>query len=554
MKREYILVFLFAISFLIYIPALKVPFFWDDRSLIPGLNLEPEIVGVKEEFRPLRALSFSLDHFLWKDNPSGYHFTNVFLNSLAVILVFYFVNFIFKNDLIAFLASLFFAFHPVHTEAVVWIKNRTEMFCLIFYLLSFLVFFKNYYLSILFFILALLSKETAATFPLILTLYFFLFNKRLISRTLPFWFLAFLRFVITLIYAPKLLGESEETLNFIQHLWIICKTYFFYFYLLIFPKNLCVEWRFKIPENFLSFEFLLPVLTIIVFFFLIYLFRKKKEILFLLLFLLLSLIPQSNIFYIAGRPWAEQRLYLPSISFCVVLVLLICQLKKKFLVYFVSTLILLFYGLRTVTRTYEWQDEERFWRKAISLTPRSARLYLQLGNVYFSMGEYKKAIEEYKKAISLNMGFSQPYYNLGIIMMKKKKYKEAIPFFLEVLRLNPDFSLAYYNLGLCYLKIKEYSLAEKSFLEVLKLKPDNFKVYNNLGVLYKKMGKIEGAMEYFKKAIEISPNYISARYNLAIIYKERGNLKDAVKQLRVLLKLNSQHQLTKALYKELMHE
>jgi len=553
-KREYLILGLFLAAFIIYIPALRLSFFWDDRSLISGLKAEPEIVGVKEEFRPLRALSFYLDHFLWKDNPSGYHLTNIFLNSLAVILVFYFINFIFKNDLIAFLSSLFFAFHPVHTEAVVWIKNRTEIFCLIFYLSSFLAFFKNYYLAILFFILALLSKETAATFPLILTLYLLFFNRKLIKKTFPFWILAFLRFAITLIYAPKLLGTSGEVFNFIQHLWIIFKTYSFYFYLLIFPKNLCVEWRFKIPENFLSFESLLPVLAIIVFFFLIYLFRKKKEILFLLLFLLLSLIPQSNIFYIAGRPWAEQRLYLPSISFCILLTLLIYQLKKRFLVYFVSCLILLFYGLRTITRTYEWQDEEKFWKRAISITPQSARLYLQLGNEYFLKGNYEKAKNEYKKAISLDMGFHQPYYNLGIIMMKEKKYKEAIPFFLKVLKLNPKFFLAHYNLGLCYLKMKEYLLAEKVFMKVLDLKPDNFKVYNNLGVVYKKTGRIKEAIKCFKKAIEISPRYISARYNLAIIYKERGNLKEAAKQLKRLLKLNPQHQLTKDLYKELMHE
>ncbi len=553
-KREYLLIFLFFVSFLVYLPALKAPFFWDDQALIPGLKNHVEIAGIKEEFRPMRALSLYIDHFLWRDNPAGYHFTNIILNSVAVIAVFFFAQFVFGDTAAAFLAALLFAFHPVHTETVVWIKNRTELFSFIFYISAFLLFFRNYYFSVVLFILALLSKETAASLPLILSAYLLLFNRKLLKKTFPFWILAVIRFSITFAYATKLLGQGGAAPDFFQHIWIILKTYHFYLYQLLLPKNLCVEWRFKMPENFFNPEVLTPALTVLVFFLLIYFFRRRKNTLFLLLFIFLSLIPQSNIFYIAGRPWAEQRLYFPSAAFCILVSILLCQTRKRIVMYGVSFIILFLYGVKTVSRSYEWRNEEKFWKKAILNTPGSARLYLQLGNTYFGKGEYEQAQDEYKKAISLDMGFYEPYYNSGLVLMKKKDYKGAIPFFLQTLKAKPDSSFARYNLGICHLEQKKYTQALEDFKKVKKLNRGNLKAYNNLGVVYKRMGMTEEAIAEFKEAIRLKPDYISARYNLAMVYKEGGDLSQAVNHLRIILKVNPHNQLAASLYQEIMDE
>ena len=89
-----------------YIGALDFDFVWDDRALIlenehiqdsrllaEGLTAdywqsldEPE--AKRSFYRPLVTLSFFVDWFLWSDNPSGFHGTNLLLHLLNVLLVY----------------------------------------------------------------------------------------------------------------------------------------------------------------------------------------------------------------------------------------------------------------------------------------------------------------------------------------------------------------------------------------------------------------------------------------------------------------------------------
>jgi O-antigen ligase len=99
---------------------------------------------------------------------------------------------------------MIFAVHPVHIEAVNVAVYRTELLACLFFLMSFFSYLKSikdikiekdfYSLSPFIFILALCSKETAATLPLIIALYIYFFTqkkerKKLLVSVLPFFFL-----------------------------------------------------------------------------------------------------------------------------------------------------------------------------------------------------------------------------------------------------------------------------------------------------------------------------------------------------------------------------
>ena len=213
MKNKHILpiIVLIVISAAIFSNTLKNSFMWDDKSVIvkgryvkdiknipffftPAywrdcfLAKSREFVhGMDIGYRPIVMTSFALDFFIWQFDPFGYHLTNLFLHIFNVILIYFLIYRLGETTrrklLLAFLAALFFASHPIHTESVSWIKNRSDLFSLMFFLASFLFFIKHrlkdkaasrlgfYAGSALFFVLALFSKAIAVTLPLILVLY-----------------------------------------------------------------------------------------------------------------------------------------------------------------------------------------------------------------------------------------------------------------------------------------------------------------------------------------------------------------------------------------------
>jgi tetratricopeptide (TPR) repeat protein len=126
-------------------------------------------------WRPLTLFSFYADYQLWGVNPSGYHLFNILINAANGLLVFLVIYVLFKQIHYAFLGSLFFSIHPCHVEAVSWISGRTDLLAAFFIftaVLFFILFLKKrkiplYVLTAFFFILALLSKENSALFPLL---------------------------------------------------------------------------------------------------------------------------------------------------------------------------------------------------------------------------------------------------------------------------------------------------------------------------------------------------------------------------------------------------
>lgn len=162
------------------------------------------------------------DHILSDEDffARGYgfrHFVNILLFALVVGLMYIFsVRYlsVFSADMI-FVSCLLFAVLPIHTEVVANIKSRDELFSLLFILLSFIFCFRflekghrfNLFLFSLSFFLALLSKEFAVVFPVLVPAMIYIFNPNFLelkSRQ----FLLSLFLVVCSVLIPVFLHES----------------------------------------------------------------------------------------------------------------------------------------------------------------------------------------------------------------------------------------------------------------------------------------------------------------------------------------------------------
>ncbi len=138
--------------------------------------------GILSYYRPLMTFGYMICWKFFGSVPLGYHIVSVVMNAVIVLLVFFVGRRLFRDDVVAFAAAAIFALHPVHTESVAWVAGVTDLELTFFYLLPFWLFLdisrvgtpRVWLRSILMtasFGLALLSKEQAATLPVLATLY-----------------------------------------------------------------------------------------------------------------------------------------------------------------------------------------------------------------------------------------------------------------------------------------------------------------------------------------------------------------------------------------------
>ncbi len=194
------------VSMGVYYNSLKAPFILDDKPKIvnnPDIkkldNIKTKLIyPYSKKFktfkrndpsRPLTYLTFTLNYHFGKLNVFGYHLFNLVLHILNSILVFLLAGKVFFYTInrksfthLSFFIAIFFALHPANVNTVTYIFARSGELATLFYFSSLLFFLmaieknKNFYiLSLVSYILSLLSKPIAVTFPIILFTFDYIF-------------------------------------------------------------------------------------------------------------------------------------------------------------------------------------------------------------------------------------------------------------------------------------------------------------------------------------------------------------------------------------------
>ncbi|MBI5408721.1 MAG: hypothetical protein HZA14_05085 [Nitrospirae bacterium] len=170
-----------------------------------------EFIELAKHYRPVQGLSFSLDYFIWKLKPFGYHLTDLVLHVSVSVSVFFLMRLLTNGkQLHAWLSSVLFAVHPVLIEIVPGIARRQDIIATLFMLLSLLSFLKRLhsssgpktllYISMFFYLAALGSKEIAVILLPLIFSYLMIFSGRQsikeklfhsIKKCLPYLLLTF---------------------------------------------------------------------------------------------------------------------------------------------------------------------------------------------------------------------------------------------------------------------------------------------------------------------------------------------------------------------------
>ena len=468
---------------LIYSNTLEVPFYFDDQIRIhhnPHVRItklnSKEILSAafnekSSKNRPIGNITFALNYYFHQYRLTGYHLVNIIVHLLTVILLYFFIKTTLSlpalaskydhPDLIAFFATLVWLVHPVHTQSVTYIVQRLNSMATMFYMLSFWLYVKGrlapenakrwpwYGGSALAWLLALGSKQNAATLPFFIFLYEWYFFQDLdrdwIKRRLKYIFGVIVLFsLIAFMYLgtnplekiTSITDYANKEFTFAERVLTQPRVVLYYLSLLLFPRpsRLNLDYDFTLSHSLID-----PVTTV-------YTAKKERLLSFCILWFFGNLVIESSIIPLAII--FEHRTYLPSMLVCLLAVTLSYRyIKYKWSGVALVLVTAIVFSFWTYQRNSVWQDPVVFWSDCVEKSPQKARPRNNLGLALADQNRITEAIIHYLEALRINPSFAEAHDNLGNALAEEGRLDEAINHHTEALRINPNNAKAYNNLG-----------------------------------------------------------------------------------------------------------
>lgn len=475
-------------------------------------------------YRPVTALSFFFDSFIWRLNPHGLHLTNVLLHFLVVCQIYLLIFAITKKEGLALLAAGFFAVHPIHAEVVNYIGYRSDLLAVLFYLLALRSFIRSSgipWVGYLSFLLALLSKETAMTLPIILVIYDVLFSadKRQILQKRKAVYLTIGGILLFYLYLYFIAFPNSNALmlsgfHWGEQLLIAIKILAQYLLVLFFPWKVTVLPPLYTPAlatiNFADLAFVGFVIATAVFLVLRN-WKKNPAVAFFSIWFFVAYLPTAN-FMPVPNPLAFRFMYLPSIGFFVLWAVgfekMLGPLYKKpgFETYarLIKFIVLAGYISITIPLNSFFRSDSAACRKMIEDYPDSSRPYMILGTVYYQKQRFPEAIEYFRKYLEVDPR------NRFVSMMKQ------------------DYVI-HHQIGACYVDDPDKAIAE--FKKAIELRPDYSAAYADLAAAHIIKGQFDEALNYALTSIKLNDRLLQGYVYAVFSYRKLGDAEAAARLL-----------------------
>jgi tetratricopeptide (TPR) repeat protein len=552
--------------FLIYSSNLGGPFVFDDGSNInnnPAIRLtQLSWSGLKDAAsksplsnRPLAYISFALNYYFHGYRTVGFRLVNILIHMSAGGFLFLFIKTTlglpalqsrFGNSRwLPTIAVLIWLIHPLHIQSVTYIVQRMNSMASMFYILAMLCYTRarltqsptiKWLLAaacLMSGILALGTKETAATLPCFILLYEWFFfqdlSREWLKRHLPFLIGAFILLIgVSLIYLDghpfeRILSQYElRNFTLTQRVFTEFRVVILYLSLLIYPHPNRLNLDYDFPLSHSLIDPLTTLLALVAIIGLLawsfWLAKKDRLLSFCLLWYFGNLVIESSI--IGLEIVFEHRTYLPSMMIILIAAILADRyLRFKVLKIVTIFAIILVFSAWTHERNTLWSNAVSLWSDVVEKSPQKARPHNNLGNALKRQGKIEEAIVHFNKALQINPGYAKAYNNLGTALASQGKTEEAIKHFGIALYINPGYAAAHSNIGVALASQDELEKAIVHFRAALRLKPDYTQVHSNLGAALVRQRKLQEALEHFHTALRLNPGDVQTYNNLQICLK-----------------------------------
>jgi protein O-mannosyl-transferase len=506
-------------------------FILDDVSWIlnnPNIrNLWPIWKPLVNTSRPVVQWSLAVDFAFSGLNVVGYHVTNNLLHALTALVLFGVVRRTLRTERLAtkfgdaadgmgFATALLWALHPLDTESVTYVIQRSEGMAALFFMLTLYGVIRGVtgrraavwsFLAVLSCALAMGSKPVSVVIPFAVLAYDRVFLAATWSKLWHKRWRLYLGLGCTWIVLPVILlsGQREwmgsagvvsgtRAIPWFEYARLQPTAVLRYLRLSVWPDGLCL--LYGLPEQPSSLLFWLQCGTLALFLIVTaWLLCRRNVTGFLGAWFVLMLAPTSSVIPLL-HPMFEHRMYLPLMAVVAAFVggshavlgkLPVSLPVKRWLGCAALTLTALALGMTTWHRNADYRTEVSIWSDTVRKAPANP----------------------------------DAHYGSALALATAGRLDEAGTEFSEVLRLKPEFAQAQYNWGLALVKARRETDAREHFDEALRIDPRYADAQDGIGVILYHEGKLSEAIEHFFEATRLDPNNMEAHRNLALALREQ---------------------------------
>ncbi|HKB44419.1 MAG TPA: tetratricopeptide repeat protein [Chitinophagaceae bacterium] len=573
-RNNYIAVFIILLfTFIAYLPSLKAGFVnWDDPDYVneqifrQGFsNLKNLITTpVQGNYHPLTMISLALNYSVSGMNAWSYHLLNLLLHLINCILVFRFALLLSnRNAPIAFVTAILFGIHPMHVESVAWVTERKDVLYGLFFIAGLISYTKytdtgsrkQYIITLIFLILALLSKPAAVVFPLVLFCIDLLRRRKLALKLflekIPFFVLPLILGFITFLAQKEKGAMDTYVFGIGTRIFMGFYGIMMYFIKMIVPINLSPFYPYAPINQSLPTEYYLaPLFFVALAIMCIYSWKRNRVVAFGILFYIINLLLVVQFLPVGSAIIADRYTYIPYIGLFFIIGWLINRFAKGSLlkVYYIIIPVSVLFSFLTYQQSAVWSNSASLWDHAIKITPSSRaydnraglfndekdftkaleyytealklnaidkEAYTNRGNIYFNSVRVDLAYQDYKKALSIDPRYYSALDNLGALFAMRGQYDSALTNLNRALSIKPDYISSYRNRGLVFMELKRYNEAINDFESFLKYQPGDPDIYNAIGICYRSKENYQESVIVINKALAIKQDphfYLNRSY------------------------------------------
>jgi tetratricopeptide (TPR) repeat protein len=556
-----------------------VPFIFDDLPSIvenPAIRRLWPLSGVIASDltmlvgRPLISLSLAVNYAFGGYNVTGYHLFNLIVHFLNALLVFGIVRRalggppVAEDDpgrvlWVAYAVTVLWILHPLVTESVTYVFQRTELLMALFLLLTLYCFIRGiesphkivwFGAAIIACTLGMGAKETMLVTPLLVLTYDYTFvshswraalreRQGLYAGLVASWVvLASLLLTTNLKEKSGLTVGTLSPWDYFEMQWTVVTHYL---RLALWPRGLVLDY-FDWPQETPILKLLLPLGVLVALFTAsLWGICRRRWWGFWGAWFFLLLAPTSSFLPLPTEPAAERRMYLPLVAVAAVVLGGGDRLCRNLWIRFgwtertrvwlgitVVTGLTLALGLATIQRNAQYHSAESIWADVVAKRPGSLRGHANLGLALLNDGQAKASIPRFMEALHLDPDQPIVRSDLANALAMSGATNQAIAELQETLHHAPDYAPAHTTLADIFASLGNQQAALEQYTAALTINPDENAAHFNLAQLLSRMGRREEAITQYKEAVRLDPRNATAHYNLANLLAESGQEGEAI--------------------------
>lgn len=571
----------------------------DENARIQTL-LAPTVLWPERESpiagRPLVNLTLAINYAIDGTRVTGYRVVNLVFHALCGVMVFVVVRRMLRLPVfrdrwgshaqnVAWAAALLWLLHPLNSEVVNYITQRTEAMMSLCYLATFYASLRAVdgaprwtLVAIATCLVGALCKESMATLPVMVVLFDRIFiyktwGEAWRARRGLYGGLAASWLVIGGIVAtgPRIHSTGfDDGVSAWTYLLNQTQMITRYLRLAVWPDSLVVYYG--LPQPFTLADVWpyavlvvgLALLTAIALY-------ARPWLGFAGAWFFVTLAPSSSIVPIVTEVGAERRMYLPLLAILVPLCMAASRARVagRALVAVVA-LVAVAYGTTTFARNREYMNgvtlAERTlarWPTAVAhhmvgeellLEGRSAealphlrqatadapRAHYTLGMLLLGQGQIDEAITELQSFITrspLLIEVPEAHFSIARAQAVRQRWAEAEAQARQAIAKAPRHLGARRLLADILLNSGNAPAAANAYATYLQLQPDDVDAWTNLGIMLASAGQTQQAVGAFRRVVELRPDDGQAHRNLATALLDAGAFQDAAREARRAMEL-----------------